>query len=148
MDKTPKTIKKSNDLLKEQEAIFNTINDSLKASQSNQESAKTQLLDLIAKQDGKEAELQRKMTKQTDAINDQINAARQRLMIAQLQAETDEQIFAAQELEKATLVEIEVLEVLRHEKRLAMEQELADLKETNAQKDICLLYTSDAADEP
>jgi hypothetical protein len=114
--KTPKKIKKSNDLLKEQEAIFNSINDSLKASQASQESAKTQLLDLIAKQDGKEAEIQRKMTKQTDAINDQI--------------------FAAQELEKATLVEIEVLEVLRHEKRVAMEQELADLKETNAQKDL------------
>jgi DNA repair exonuclease SbcCD ATPase subunit len=134
--KTPKTIKKSNDLLKEQEAIFNSINDSLKASQASQESAKTQLLDLIAKQDGKEAEIQRKMTKQTDAINDQIHAAQQRLMTAQLQAETDEQIFAAQELEKATLVEIEVLEVLRHEKRVAMEQELADLKETNAQKDL------------
>ena len=133
--KTPKTIKKSNDLLKEQEAIFNSINDSLKASQASQESAKTQLLDLIAKQDGKEAEIQRKMTKQTDAINDQIHAAQQRLMTAQLQAETDEQIFAAQELEKATVVEIEALEVLRHEKRLAMEQELADLKETNAQKE-------------
>lgn len=127
--------KKRLEILREQEKIFNNINDSLKASQSSQESAKTQLLDLIAKQDGKEAELQRQLHKQTDAINDQINAARQRLMIAQLQAETDEQIFAAQELEKATVVEIEVLEALRHEKRLAMEKELADLKESNAQKE-------------
>ena len=123
-------------ILKQQEAVFDEINEAIKASDNNQESAKTQLLDLIAKQDGKEAELQRQLHKQTDAINDQINAARERLMIAQLQAETDEQIFAAQELEKSTLVEIEALEVLRHEKRLAMEQELADLKETNAQKDL------------
>jgi hypothetical protein len=56
-------------------------------------------------------------------------------MIAQLEAETDEQIFAAQELEKTTLVEIEALEVLRHEKRLAMEKELSDLKEANAHKE-------------
>jgi hypothetical protein len=75
------------------------------------------------------------MHKQTDAINDQIKAAQQRLMVAQLQAETDEQIFAAQELEKATVVEIEVLENLRHEKRLAMEKELSDLKEANAHKE-------------
>lgn len=122
-------------ILKQQEAVFDEINEAIKASDNNQESAKTQLLDLIAKQDGKEAELQRQLHKQTDAINDQINAARQRLMIAQLQAETDEQIFAAQELEKATVVEIEVLEALRHEKRLAMEKELADLKESNAQKE-------------
>lgn len=122
-------------ILKQQEAVFDEINEAIKASDNNQESAKTQLLDLIAKQDGKEAELQRQLNKQTDAINDQINAARQRLMIAQLQAETDEQIFAAQELEKATVVEIEVLEALRHEKRLAMEKELADLKESNAQKE-------------
>lgn len=121
-------------ILKEQEAIFNKINDSLKASQSNQEKAKNDLLDLLAQQDGKEAELQRKMHKQTEAINDQINAAQQRLMVAQLQAETDEQIFAAQELEKATITEIEALEVLRHEKRLAMEEEIAQLKEANAKK--------------
>jgi len=122
-------------ILKEQEAIFNKINDGLKASQSNQEKAKNDLLDLLAKQDGKEAELQRKMHKQTEAINDQINAAQQRLMVAQLQAETDEQIFAAQELEKATITEIEALEVLRHEKRLAMEDEIAQLKEANAKKE-------------
>jgi len=122
-------------ILKEQEAIFNKINDGLKASQSNQEKAKNDLLDLLAKQDGKEAELQRKMHKQTEAINDQINAAQQRLMVAQLQAETDEQIYAAQELEKATITEIEALEVLRHEKRLAMEDELAQLKEANAKKE-------------
>lgn len=121
-------------ILKEQEAIYNKINDSLKASQSNQEKAKNDLLDLLAQQDGKEAELQRKMHKQTEAINDQINAAQQRLMVAQLQAETDEQIFAAQELEKATITEIEALEVLRHEKRLAMEEEIAQLKEANAKK--------------
>ena len=137
-----KTINKINDnekkrleILKQQEAVFDDINDAIKESSNNQESAKTELLDLIAKQDGKEAELQRQLHKQTDAINDQINAARERLMVAQLRAETDEQIFAAQELEKATVVEIEALEVLRHEKRLAMEQELADLKETNAQKE-------------
>ena len=122
-------------ILKEQEAIYNKINDSLKASQSNQEKAKNDLLDLLAQQDGKEAELQRKMHKQTEAINDQINAAQQRLMVAQLQAETDEQIFAAQELEKATITEIEALEVLRHQKRLAMEDELAQLKEANAKKE-------------
>ena len=122
-------------ILKEQEKVFNKINDSLKASQASQESAKTELLDLLAKQDGKEAEIQRKMHKQTDAINDQIKAAQQRLLTAQLTAETDEQRFAAQELEKATLVEIEALEVLRHEKRLAMEKELSDLKEANAHKE-------------
>ena len=122
-------------ILKEQEKVFDKINDSLKASQASQESAKTELLDLLAKQDGKEAEIQRKMHKQTDAINDQIKAAQQRLLTAQLTAETDEQRFAAQELEKATLVEIEALEVLRHEKRLAMEKELSDLKEANAHKE-------------
>lgn len=122
-------------ILKEQEAIYNKINDSLKASQKSQEKGKTELLDLLAQQDGKEAELKRKMHKQTDAINDQIHAAQQRLLIAQLQAETDEQIFAAQELEKATIIEIEALEVLRHEKRLAMENDLAQLKEANAKKE-------------
>ena len=122
-------------ILKEQEKVFDKINDSLKASQASQESATTELLDLQAKKDGKEAEIQRNMHKQTDAINDQIKAAQQRLMVAQLQAETDEQIFAAQELEKATVVEIEALEVLRHEKRLAMEKELSDLKEANAHKE-------------
>ena len=122
-------------ILKEQEAIYNKINDALKASQNNQEKAKTELLDLLAKQDGKEAEIQRKMHKQTAAINDQIHAAEQRLLVAQLQAETDEQIFAAQELEKNTIIEIEALEALRHEKRMAMESELAALKEENAQKE-------------
>lgn len=122
-------------ILKEQEAIYNKINDSLKASQNNQEKAKNDLLDLLAKQDGKEAELQRKMHKQTEAIDDQINAAQQRLMIAQLQAETEEQIFVAQELEKATIAEIEALESLRHEKRIAMEDEIAQLKEANAKKE-------------
>ena len=136
------TLKEINDsekerlaLLKQQEAMFDKINESLKQSQNNQDKAKTDLFDLLAKQDGKEAEIQRKIHKQTDAINDQIKAARQRLFIAQLEAETDEQKFAAQELEKATLVEIEVLEVLRHEKRLEMEKELSDLKEQNAKKE-------------
>lgn len=123
-------------ILKEQEDIYNQINDGLKASQSNQDKAKNDLLDLLAKQDGKEAELQRKMEKQSEAIDEQINAAKQRLMVAKLQAETDEQIYAAQELAKNTVAEIETLEMLQHEQRLAMAQEIADLKETQAQKDL------------
>ncbi len=122
-------------ILKQQQTVFDKINDSLKTSQTNQASARNELLDLIAKQDGKEAEIQRNLTKQTDAINDQIRAAQQRLFTAQLRAETDEQIFAAQELEKATVVEIEALEALRHQKRVQMEQDLADLKEANAKKE-------------
>ena len=122
-------------ILKQEEDIYNQINDSLKASQSNQDKAKNDLLDLLAKQDGKEAELQRKMEKQSEAIDEQINAAKQRLLVAKLQAETDEQIYAAQELAKNTVAEIETLEMLQHEQRLAMEQELADLKEENAKKE-------------
>ena len=123
------------DLLKQQEAVFDSINAALKQSQNNQDKAKTELLDLIAQQDSKEAEIQRKYEKQNESIDAQIRAAKNRLMIAELQAETDEQIVASQELAKATIAEIETLEFLRHEKRVQMETDLAALKETNAQKE-------------
>lgn len=136
------TISKINDgekerleILKKQKAIGDEIIETIKASEKNQAIATNQLLDLRAKQGGKEAELQRQLQKQTDAINDQINAAKQKLFLAELQAETTEQISAVQELEKNTVEEIQLLETLRHEKRLAMEKELADLKEATAQKE-------------